>query len=74
MAISFSNAAAICLFRLDERAVRRIVRRGARIGGQQLPLTERAERMGDVQAAPNELISVLTDGRNASLLMLGHAR
>lgn len=55
---------------LRERAVRRIVRRGGRIIGQQLLLSELGERMRDVKAAPDGSIYVLTDGRNASLLRL----
>ena len=53
---------------LKERAVRRVMRDGQRITGQQLLLSELGERMRDVKVAPDGAVYVLTDGVNARLL------
>lgn len=55
---------------LKERAVRRVLRDGRRIVGQQLLLAELNERMRDVKVAPDGSIYVLTDGVGARLLRL----
>lgn len=55
---------------LKERSVRRVVRDGQRIIGQQLLLAELNERMRDVKVAPDGSIYVLTDGVGAKLLRL----
>lgn len=53
---------------LKERAVRRVMRDGQRITGEQLLLSELGERMRDVKVAPDGAIYVLTDGVDARLL------
>jgi aldose sugar dehydrogenase len=55
---------------LKERAVRRVLRDGRRIVGQQLLLADLNERMRDVKVAPDGLIYILTDGIDAKLLRL----
>lgn len=55
---------------LKERAVRRVLRDGTRIVGQQLLLAELNERMRDVKVAPDGSIYILTDGTDAKLLRL----
>lgn len=55
---------------LKERAVRRVLRDGRRIVGQQLLLADLNERMRDVKVAPDGSIYVLTDGIDAKLLRL----
>lgn len=55
---------------LRERAVRRVLRDGRRIVGQQLLLAELNERIRDVKVGPDGAIYVLTDGENARLLRL----
>lgn len=53
---------------LKERSVRRVLRDGERIVGQQLLLADRNERMRDVKVAPDGALYVLTDGIDATLL------
>lgn len=53
---------------MKERAVRRVMREGQRITGEQLLLSELGERMRDVKVAPDGAIYVLTDGVDARLL------
>ncbi|VFR88927.1 PQQ-dependent oxidoreductase, gdhB family [plant metagenome] len=55
---------------LKERAVRRVLREGRRIVGQQLLLADLNERMRDVKVAPDGSVHVLTDGVDARLLRL----
>jgi glucose/arabinose dehydrogenase len=55
---------------LKERSVRRVLRDGRQIVGQQLLLGDLNERMRDVKVAPDGSIYVLTDGINAKLLRL----
>ncbi|MFT3760992.1 PQQ-dependent sugar dehydrogenase [Thauera sp.] len=55
---------------LKERAVRRVLRDGRKIVGQQLLLADLNERMRDVKVAPDGSIYVLTDGVDAKLLRL----
>lgn len=55
---------------LKERAVRRVMRDGRRIVGQQLLLADLNERMRDVKVAPDGSIYVLTDGIDGKLLRL----
>jgi len=55
---------------LKERALRRVLRDGERIVGQQLLLTELNERLRDVKVAPDGAIHVLTDGLDAKLLRI----
>jgi glucose/arabinose dehydrogenase len=55
---------------LKERAVRRVLRDGRRIVGQQLLLADLNERMRDVKVAPDGSIYVLADGIDAKLLRL----
>ncbi|WP_027351766.1 PQQ-dependent sugar dehydrogenase [Halotalea alkalilenta] len=55
---------------LKERTLRRVLRDGGRIVGQQLLLAEMGERMRDVKVAPDGSIYVLTDGIDARLLRL----
>jgi len=55
---------------LKERTVRRVLRDGQKIVGQQLLLGELDERMRDVKVAPDGSIYVLTDGVDAKLLRL----
>ena len=62
---------------LKERALRRVLRDGERIVGQQLLLAELNERLRDVKVAPDGAIHVLTDGLDAKLLRITprlHAR
>ncbi|MET0265955.1 MAG: PQQ-dependent sugar dehydrogenase, partial [Duganella sp.] len=55
---------------LRERAVRRVLRDGQRIVGQQLLLAELNLRIRDVKVAPDGAIYVLTDGVDGKLLRL----
>lgn len=55
---------------LKERRVRRVLRDGGRIVGQQLLLADMDERMRDVKVAPDGSVYVLTDGPGARLLRL----
>lgn len=55
---------------LKERALRRVLRDGSRIVGQQLLLADLNERLRDVKVAPDGSIYVLTDGENARLLRI----
>ncbi|MND54854.1 Soluble aldose sugar dehydrogenase YliI precursor [compost metagenome] len=55
---------------LKERAVRRVLRDGRRVVGQQLLLADLNERMRDVKVAPDGSIHVLTDGPDAKLLRI----
>lgn len=55
---------------LKERALRRVVRDGGRIVGQQLLLTELKQRLRNVKVGLDGAIYVLLDGENASLLRL----
>ncbi len=59
---------------LKERAVRRVVRDGQKIVGQQLLLADLNERIRDVKVAPDGSIHVLTDGKDARLLRLTPSR
>ncbi len=53
---------------LKERSVRRVLRDGRRIVGQQLLLADLNERMRDVKVASDGSIYILTDGIDAKLL------
>lgn len=55
---------------LKERAVRRVLRDGRRIVGQELLLADLDERIRDVKVAPDGSIHVLTDGVEGKLLRL----
>ncbi|MFJ1570952.1 PQQ-dependent sugar dehydrogenase [Pseudomonas sp. NPDC088322] len=55
---------------LKERAVRRVLRNGRQVVGQQLLLADLKERMRDVKVAPDGSIYVLTDGPDARLLRI----
>ncbi|MGE7992506.1 PQQ-dependent sugar dehydrogenase [Pseudomonas sp. NPDC089554] len=55
---------------LKERAVRRVLRDGRQVVGEQLLLAELEERMRDVKVAPDGAIYVVTDGTDAKLLRL----
>ena len=55
---------------LKERTVRRVLRDGPRIIGQQLLLADMNKRMRDVKVAPDGSIYILTDGIDAMLLRL----
>lgn len=55
---------------LKERAVRRVLRNGRQVVGQQLLLADLKARMRDVKVAPDGSIYVLTDGPDARLLRI----
>jgi len=55
---------------LKERAVRRVLRDGRRVVGQQLLLGDLNERIRDVKVASDGAVYVLTDGQNAKLLRI----
>lgn len=55
---------------LKERTVRRVLRDGPRVIGQQLLLADMNERIRDVKVAPDGSIYILTDGIDAKLLRL----
>ncbi|MNZ68118.1 hypothetical protein D3C78_863790 [compost metagenome] len=50
--------------------MRRVLRDGRRVVGQQLLLADLNERMRDVKVAPDGSIHVLTDGPDAKLLRI----
>lgn len=58
---------------LKERSVRRVIRQGGRIVGQQTLLSELGERFRDVRVAPDGSILALTDGPGAKLLRVSPA-
>ena len=55
---------------LKERSIRRVIRDGRRIVGQQTLLADMNQRMRDVKVGPDGAIYVLTDGVDAQLLRL----
>jgi len=55
---------------LREKSIRRVIRKGDRVVGQEILLADRKERMRDVKVSNDGSVYVLTDGPLAQLLRL----